>query len=215
MIPIVVLAMIAGFLALRLYSVLGKRSGHEQPLVPVEDRSPPAVTTVGEDSRPGPVPITNSVFTPGASAGIRAIIGADPSFDVARFIDGAKGAYGLILEAYWRADTAALDGLTSDEVRHAFADSIATRSTAGHVLDNRLVTIEQATITGAELSGKTARVTVRFEADIAAGHARWRRDGNFRVVDRRGSHRRCMDVHASRPQRRSQLDFGPTPTRSA
>ena len=178
MIPIVVLAMIAGFLALRLYSVLGKRSGHEQPLVPVEDRSPPAVTAVGEDSRPGPVPVTNSVFTPGASAGIRAIIGADPSFDVARFVDGAKGAYRLILEAYWRADTAALEGLTSDEVRHAFADSIATRSTAGHVLDNRLVTIEQATITGAELSGKTARVTVRFEADIAAVT----RDGGGTVI---------------------------------
>src|SRR3546814_10896668 len=39
LVEIVVLAMIAGFVALRLVSVLGRRTGHEQPLPQTLDRS--------------------------------------------------------------------------------------------------------------------------------------------------------------------------------
>jgi len=92
----------------------------------------------------------------------------EPSFDVARFMEGARAAYRMILEAYWAGNAGELAGLTSDDVRRAFADSIADRSTAGHVLDNRLVTIEKARIVAAEVSGRDARITVAFDADIAA-----------------------------------------------
>lgn len=168
MVEIVVLAMVAGFLALRLYAVLGKRTGHEQPLAPVEEHPH---TTGGAaftpPSRPVAVP-SDTVFEESAAAGVRSIIAAEPSFDVARFTEGAKAAYRLILEAYWRGEAGALNGLTSDDVRRAFADSIAERSTAGHVLDNRLVTIEKAVIVAASVTGKLAEITVRFDADIAA-----------------------------------------------
>lgn len=168
MVEIVLLAMVAGFLALRLYSVLGKRTGHEQPFAPVEERKPAAMTTALDTARSAPVPVNDMVYEPEAQAGIRAIVAGEPSFDVGRFVEGSKAAYRMILEAYWRGDAGALDGLVSDDVRRAFAGSIAERSTAGHVLDNRLVTIERATIVDARVEGKTARVTVKFEADIAA-----------------------------------------------
>ena len=167
MIEIVFLAMVAGFLALRLYSVLGKRSGHEQPIAPVEERASFAAPHTVDDMRPAIAAPNDSVFEPAAADGIRAIIAADPVFDVARFIEGAKSAYRMILEAYWRGDAGELDGLTSDAVRAAFAESIAARSTAGHVLDNRLVTIEKAVIVDASLVAKLASITVRFDADIA------------------------------------------------
>ena len=167
MVPIILLAMIAVLLALRLYTVLGKRTGHEQPLAPIEERSMAAAAPLVDDGRVLAAPVADSVFVPGAASGIRAIVSADPSFDVGRFVEGAKAAYRMILEAYWAADISTLDGLTSDEVRHAFAASIADRTTAGHVLDNRLVTIEQAVISSAQLNGRVASVTVRFEADIA------------------------------------------------
>ena len=178
MVPIVLLAMVAGFLALRLYSVLGKRTGHEQPLAPVEERPLVAVPAAIEDARTNIAPVPDSVFTPGAAPGIRAIIGTEPSFDVARFVDGAKSAYRMILEAYWRGDEAELEALTSPEVREAFAASIAERTTAGHVLDNRLVTIEQAVIADAELVAKLATITIRFDADIATVT----RDGDGNVI---------------------------------
>jgi predicted lipid-binding transport protein (Tim44 family) len=177
-VEIVILAMVAAFLALRLYSVLGKRTGHEQPIAPVEERTPiaakPAFEPVVQPTQPAP----ESVFTPAAADGVRAIVAAEPSFDVARFLDGAKMAYRMILEAYWRGEAGALDGLVSDDVRRAFAQSIAERTTAGHVLDNRLIAVEKASILDADVKNGVAEVTVRFDADIAAVT----RDGDGNVV---------------------------------
>ena len=168
MVEIVVLAMVAAFLALRLYSVLGKRTGHEQPLAPIEERPMLVPATTVDSARTGTAAMPDSVFDPGAAGGVRAIIAAEPSFDVGRFVEGAQQAYRMILESYWRGDAEQLEGLTSEEVRAAFAQSIEDRTAAGHVLDNRLVTIEKAQITDARVEGRVAELVVRFDADIAA-----------------------------------------------
>lgn len=170
MVAIVLLAMVAAFLALRLYSVLGKRSGHEQSLPkPAEERlaTVPSSRTI-PDIAPEPQPVAETVVEPSAAQGIRSIIGADASFDVARFLEGAKSAYRMVLEAYWKGDEEELSYLTDPDVKASFAEAIATRKAAGQVLDNRLVSIERAVISNAALDGRVARVTVRFDADIAA-----------------------------------------------
>lgn len=167
---VVVFAMIAGFLAMRLYSVLGKRTGHEQPLTrPVEERAPSLplprrVDTVIEPREAA----AKAVDGAGGQAGLKAIAAADPGFDVAQFVIGAQAAYRMILEAFWKGDEETLGDLVETDVLQAFAGAIAERTTAGHVLDNRLVSIERAVITDATLDGREARIVVRFEADIAA-----------------------------------------------
>jgi predicted lipid-binding transport protein (Tim44 family) len=108
------------------------------------------------------------VYEESAAGGIRAIVAADPSFDVGRFLEGAQGAYRMILEAYWKGDQEELSHLVGDEVRASFNDAIADREAAGHRLDNRLIRIEHAVIERAAVDGRTANVTVRFDADIAA-----------------------------------------------
>jgi len=86
---VVLFAMVAGFLAFRLYAVLGKRTGHEQPLPkPADERVvtlPPArpVDTVPEVRES----VVRTIET-GAETGLRAVISGDPSFDVTRFLDG-------------------------------------------------------------------------------------------------------------------------------
>ena len=168
MVGIVLLAMVAAFLGLRLYSVLGKRTGHEQPYVaPLESPVAGGPAAVEEARTPASAP-SDTVFEPTAAAGVRAIIAADNNFDVGRFLEGSKAAYRMILEAYWRGDEEALAPYVGDDVREAFAASIAERTTAGHVLENRLMNIETATISAADLTDKVATVTVRFEADISA-----------------------------------------------
>ncbi|MBN8841456.1 MAG: Tim44 domain-containing protein [Sphingomonadales bacterium] len=164
---IVLLAMVAGFLALRLYSVLGKRTGHEQPLPKPADVPAGAVART-IDVTPEVRETTVRPIETGAEAGLRAIVSGEPGFDVPRFLEGAQAAYRMILEAFWRGDDKALAGLVEPDVAHAFAESIAARTAAGEVLENRLVSIERATIVGAALSGRDARITVRFDADIAA-----------------------------------------------
>ena len=99
---------------------------------------------------------------------MRSIAGADPSFDVARFVEGARAAYGLILDAYWRGDEEQLGQLVDGEVAQAFSAAIAERRAQGLVLDNRLVSIEATHIEDARIEGATAHIRVRFDADIAA-----------------------------------------------
>lgn len=168
---IVILALVALFIGLRLYSVLGERTGHEQQpiLKPAESdaRAAPQVTQPAV-SQPAPADSGDMAFVPTAGPGIRAILAADPTFDVARFLDGAKSAYRMILEAFWKGDLDTLKGHVEPHVYEAFAGSIEQRKKDGLTLENRLVTIDQAVISEATLERGIAVIMVRFEADIAA-----------------------------------------------
>ncbi|MGN6374792.1 MAG: Tim44/TimA family putative adaptor protein [Sphingomonas sp.] len=166
---VILLAMVAAFLALRLYTVLGKRTGHEQPLPkPAEERVAPQAVPRTIDLAAEKREIANRNVAPQAERGLRAIIAADPAFDVSQFVDGARSAYRMVLEAFWKGDDEALAYLAEDEVCQAFTQAIAERKAAGHTLDNRLVAIERAQIQDASVDGRVGRILVRFDADIAA-----------------------------------------------
>lgn len=165
----ILLMMVAAFLALRLYTVLGKRTGHEQPLPrPAEERvgANPLVRTV--DATPEVREAAPRVIDTGAESGMRGIIAAEPGFDVSQFLDGAQSAYRMVLEAFWRGDRPALRELVTDDVFASFDEAIRARDEAGHTLENRLVSIEHAKVVDATLTGRDARILVRFDADIAA-----------------------------------------------
>ena len=168
---IFILALVALFIGLRLYSVLGERTGHEQQpiLKPAESdaRAAPQVTQP-VPTQPAPAERGDMAFVPTAGPGVRAILAADPTFDVARFLDGAKSAYRMILEAFWKGELDSLRGHVDDHVVDAFKSAIDQRKKDGLTLDNRLVAIEQAVISEASLERGVAIITVRFEADIAA-----------------------------------------------
>ena len=170
MIEIILLVMVALFVGLRLYSVLGRRTGHEQPVAkPAElPQQGAAIARPVADVPSTPASLADATVDAAAGDGVRAIVAVDPSFDVGRFLEGAQAAYRMILEAFWKGDEAALARLAGDDVRDAFAHAIAARKAAGHVVDNRLVMIERAVIERARVSGQMASVTVRFDADIAA-----------------------------------------------
>lgn len=173
---IIVLALVFVFVALRLYSVLGRRTGHEQPIAkPVEAPKPAPVARSGADAPAQPVSAEPAI-EPRANEGIRAIVASDPTFDVTSFLNGAQSAYRMILEAFWRGDRQELARLVDDGVREDFEEAIRLREEAGETLDNRLISIEHAVIENARLDGQMATVTVRFDADIAA--VTRDRDGN-------------------------------------
>ncbi|MGQ3102316.1 MAG: Tim44/TimA family putative adaptor protein [Sphingopyxis solisilvae] len=172
---IVLLAMIAAFLGMRLYSVLGKRTGHEQePVLPRRDeRAAPSPLRL-DDGDAGSAPAANSadtaglVYEPAAEAGLRQLLAADRHFDAGRFMEGAEAAYRMILEAYWSGDREALRDLCDDDSYEAFVEAIDAREARGETLDNRLVGIDSAKITAVEMDRKEARITVRYQADISA-----------------------------------------------
>ena len=168
---IVILALVALFIGLRLYSVLGERTGHEQqPILKPAESDARAAPQVTQPVAPQPAPVENGdmAFVPTAGPGVRAILASDPSFDVARFLEGAKSAYRMILEAFWKGDLDTLKGHVEPHIYEAFEGSVEQRGKDGLTLDNRLVAIDQAVISEATLERGIAVITVRFEADIAA-----------------------------------------------
>jgi len=172
---IIILAMVAAFLGLRLYSVLGKRTGHEQepttrrvdipaqkPVVKAEGAQPSEENTVVN------MPGFSPVYDKAAEPGIRMVMAADRNFDVGRFVEGAQSAYGMILEAFWTGNREDLRMLCDDDVYDSFIAALDGREERGETLENRLVRIDDARIVDAEFDAPNARLTLRFDADIAA-----------------------------------------------
>lgn len=176
---IVILAMIAAFLGLRLYSVLGRRAEQEEEPIPGRFDNPqgaagaarpttPAETKERPQAYQGTLQPGLPPVPPLAERGLREIAAADRRFDAFAFLDGARGAYRMVLEAFWQGDRNALRELCDLDVYNSFLSAIDARQAAGETLQNSLVRIEEATIVGASYDAPTARITVRFRSDIAA-----------------------------------------------
>lgn len=174
---IVILAMIAAFLGLRLYSVLGRRAEHEEESIPQrfepKENAPqqaPTAATAPQAAQPRPVELEGA--QPAVENGIRDIAAADRSFEFGAFIEGARGAYEMVLEAFWKGDKETLRDLCDDDVYAGFEAAINQREAEGLTLDNKLVRIEETRVHSATLEtakfSKVARIAVLFVADIAA-----------------------------------------------
>ena len=167
----ILFAMVAAFLGLRLFAVLGKRTGHEQTLgKPAEEPVSPSFPAPAAEPRDAAraTPPLGESFDMAATSGLRAISTLDSRFHPAEFLEGAKSAYGMILDGFWKGDMAAVAPYISTAVYESFAAAIKARADAGEVLDNRLVRIDRAIISSANLTDRVAQITVRFDADIAA-----------------------------------------------
>ena len=175
MLEIVLLAMVAAFLGLRLYSVLGRRAEHEEESIPQRfdpSGNAPAAAPALSPAQPAAVPAPRAPemvgVMPAVERGIREIAAADGKFELGNFVEGARGAYRMILEAFWQGDKETLRALCDDSVYAGFAAAIDAREAAGEVLENSLIRIEETRIHSASLDGRIARVAVLFVADIAA-----------------------------------------------
>ena len=173
---IILLAVIAAFLILRLRSVLGRRTGHDQPpkYDPFRDRQKDesaedkviqlpdrADKTAAEDSD---FEAQTAAATP-VEQGLTQIKLADRSFDVDAFVKGSSVAFEMIVAAFAKGDAKALRPLLSNDVFEDFAGAIKSREAANEVLETTLVGISQSDIIEAELQGKTAFVTIKFVSE--------------------------------------------------
>lgn len=164
--------MVAAFLGLRLYSVLGRRAEHEEEAVPQRFESDEKPVGVARPASASPVvaprPIELEGVMPAVERGIREIAAADSKFNLAQFLEGARGAYRMVLEAFWQGDRETLRELCDDDVYAGFIAALDARVAAGETVDNTLIRIEETRIHSAALDGRVARIAVLFVADIAA-----------------------------------------------
>jgi predicted lipid-binding transport protein (Tim44 family) len=189
--PTVIFALVALFVAWKLRSVLGMRQDSERPgeltapLRRVPSASNPPVAQ--PDATPSP-PVSQAPgdrwkgvaeANPGVWSGLDAIASADRSFSPEAFLSGARVAYEMVVHAFAAGDSDALKGLMAPEAFANFESAIHARADAGHAMSTTVVSIDNATIAGAGLTGQTARVSVRFAAKLASVT----RDAQGEVVD--------------------------------
>ena len=188
---------------LRLRSVLGRRTGTERPPfdpfgTPDRERDPSASRQPPQDaednviSLPGqgepPVPQTGAstatldTVAPRGSAlndALRQILSADRSFDPQQFLQGARGAYEMIVTAFAAGDRKMLKGLLSREVYDGFVAAISDRESRGETIESTFVGIDRADIVEAAMKGSTAQITVKFRSELISAT----RDKDGAIVD--------------------------------
>lgn len=169
---IILFAMVAAFLVLRLRSVLGRRTGNERrpdaslfrrPQSPGEPSGDKVVSFGNRGT--APPPLVTDTPADAVAAGLERIRGADPSFDPAGFLEGARIAFETIVGTFAAGDKAGLRPLLADDVYKPFANAIDERVAAGETLETRILQLKAEDIVEAGLSGRTARVTVKFVTD--------------------------------------------------
>jgi predicted lipid-binding transport protein (Tim44 family) len=161
LLTIILFASVALFFAVRLYTVLGRKTGHEPSAEPKSEAAEPAPAA---NNRPH----LRAAFTGPAAAGMEAIRAADGVFEPETFLAGARQAYELIVTAFADGDRDALKGLLTDRLYAKWDQAIADREAAGRKQISDLVSLEGAEIDAAELIDGAARVTVFFKADLAS-----------------------------------------------
>ncbi len=162
---IILFAAIAGFLLLRLRSVLGRRTGNERrrpdPFAPQKPMPVPPNQTIINQPVAGPM----RALPPSGTTGIAALQAADPSFQEESFLAGARGAFEIIVTAFAAGDAAKLQPLLSPDVFVAFADAIRARQAAKETAQTTVVAVKSATIAETRIEGATGLVTVKIVSD--------------------------------------------------
>jgi len=195
---------LAVFIFLRLRSVLGQRTGRERPPYDPYSARDTMRTSTGDKvvalpargADPAAKPAEpaaerwKDITQPGSAVatGLDAILAVDKNFDPRHFLTGARAAYEMIVTAFAQGDRRTLRDRLSKDVYDSFDGVIRDRESRGETAETRFVSIDSADITGAELRGRMAQITVRFISQIVSAT----RDKNGNVID--GSPDKVTDV---------------------
>ncbi|PTX46156.1 putative lipid-binding transport protein (Tim44 family) [Gemmobacter caeni] len=174
LIQLLVLAGIAVFLILKLRSVLGTREGFEKPPLPPEEaaRPDPVQQRKFDVIEGGPDrDITDHVpeGSPAAVA-LAAMKQAEPSFSVNTFLQGARGAYEMILMAFERGDLSQVKAFLSPDVYDSFASAVRVREEQGLTVEASFVGLREMGLNDATFDQTTreGEVTVRFVGELTS-----------------------------------------------
>lgn len=174
---ILIFAGVALFLIYRLGTVLGKRTGHQNPTElfggrPDKTDGPDKADGSDNDdddtivqmpkSRPEPQPIDDEMLDGPLGPGLTQIKLADPLFDPDQFVDGSKIAFEMVLDSYSQGDVNTLRQLLNDDVYDNFYQAIQAREAANQRLEETLVGIDTAELIEARLEDYNALLTVKF-----------------------------------------------------
>ncbi|MEE2661946.1 MAG: Tim44/TimA family putative adaptor protein [Pseudomonadota bacterium] len=182
-------AMVAAFLVLRLRSVLGKRTGHQQTKQdPVskqkQDRSGKSKVVElpinsEEKASPEDMAIPDEKSDDPLLEGVNKIKTADSSFDLREFSEGAREAFVMIVQAFAEGNVETLESFLSDDVFENFSLAIQEREERKETLETAIIGIDVAEVIEADMDGQNALITMKFVSE----QVNLTRDSEDRILD--------------------------------
>lgn len=170
-IQLLVLGGVALFLVIKLRSVLGTRDGYEKPPAPLDDVRPRArrdfeVIDGGPDRD-----ITDLVPDGSPSAiALSAMKKAEPGFSVGTFLQGARGAYEMILTAFDKGELASIKPFLSPDVFDTFSQAVEQREKNGLRVESTFIGLREMVLNEASFdsNSREADISVRFLGEMTS-----------------------------------------------
>jgi predicted lipid-binding transport protein (Tim44 family) len=160
-IDIIIFAVIAVLLVLRLRSVLGERTGHEQPSAERHVKQFDVTDNDNEPNLPNADQVENE---PVVGQGSDALRNIDGNFNEEEFIVGASAAFEMILTAYADGNSTQLKRLLGYDLLQSFTSSIQARAKANESLNITVDEIREVSILNISVIDQTASITVHFHS---------------------------------------------------
>jgi len=170
LIQLLVLAGVAVFLILRLKNVLGTREGFEKPTVsesPANTNRPEFEVIEG-----GPdLDITDHVDADSPQAAdLAEMKRIEPAFSVTEFVQGARGAYEMILMGFERGELNDIQPFLAEDVFETFVDVVAAREDQGLKIEAEFGGVRETTVQDVKFDKDTnvGEITMRFVAELTS-----------------------------------------------
>ena len=164
-IQLLVLAGVAIFLFIKLRSVLGTRDGFEKPPLPLDDARPRAKRDF-EVIEGGPDRDITDLVPDGSPAAVAlsAMKKAEPGFSVGTFLQGARGAYEMILMAFDKGELASIKPFLAPDVFETFSEAVAQREKDGLRIESTFIGLREMVLQEAtfDTASREADISVRF-----------------------------------------------------
>lgn len=169
MLELLILAAVAIAVLYRLYATLGRHGG-----APTETRSASAPDGSPSNVASANVPASDNVARlpspvvadQKAEDGLRSIAAEDGAFDPGAFLDGARAAYHMIVDAYARGEISEMSKMIAPDVLEAFVEADRARDSKREKLELEIDNLDEAVIEKARIVNDRARIGVRFRSRV-------------------------------------------------
>lgn len=173
---------------LKLRSVLGQKTGHQEDLSDIFERNKlkdkkdaptndnvvklptRATEKANSDDKDPRLKHIDKISKPRTKVnkGLKEILKADQNFNPKEFLAGADMAYEMIVEAFANGDTNSLKNLLSPEVFEGFKSVIDDRNSRGETVKSTFIGIDESTIQDAAVKDYEAHITIKFVSQIVS-----------------------------------------------
>ncbi|MDX2028787.1 MAG: Tim44/TimA family putative adaptor protein [Alphaproteobacteria bacterium] len=165
---IILYAVVAVALLVRLWFVLGRRNDDEQqrpnPFVkPAPNPAEEEIAGLNLEREKPPLLFKPLQVAPGSLAGgLEQIKALDASFDEKAFLRKAREHFQAVVESFAKGDLSTVEKILGPNVLPRFREAIEARQKAGQTMESRIVRIKDVETVTAKTEDNQAILTVRF-----------------------------------------------------